>query len=259
MLYYCAAFASMMLRRFPAAATLLNQILVSLERNSQHNYGNNSHNSTISKKKDQMYALLTLMRCTVPGLDIDPQVSGRLQQKFGGKSSRIRNGDDSVFDELFNFGSPAFVMAHAPDYSNITDHNQFAKRQQSVPFLNEIKSRRNISKISSSVKFYTTVTVTRLAGLLNTTPEELRERLTFVKHKTLYRVETSKPSNGEVEAASSADSATWESVNDAPFHQGRHSCRVSSVSEGRLGNDSSGDYFMRNISRFEDIIQNVKS
>ena len=76
-----------------------------------------------------MYALLTLMRCTVPGLDIDPQVSGRLQQKFGGKSSRIRNGDDSVFDELFS--DSRFCDGPCPRLLNITDHNQFAKRQQS--------------------------------------------------------------------------------------------------------------------------------
>jgi translation initiation factor 3 subunit L len=263
MLYYCAGFASMMLRRFPAAGSLLNQILMSLERGNDNRNG--MHGSTINKKKEQMYCLLTLMRCVAPGLDVDPQVARRLEQKCGEKAARVRRGDDSAFDELFDYGSPAFVTAHAPDYSNITDHNQFAKRQQSVPFLNEIKSRRNISKISSSVKFYTTVTITKLAELLDTTPDELRDRLTFIKHKTLYRGEPSAEgaaaANGKENGMTGADGATWESVNDAHFYIKDDTVIVSAPAtneQERLGNDSSGDYFVRNISRFENIIQNIK-
>ena len=129
----------------------------------------------------------------------------------------------------------------------------------------EIKSRRNISKISSSVKFYTTVTVSKLAKLLDTTPEELRDRLTFIKHKTLYcsepSAEDATAANGKESGMIGADGASWESVNDAHFYIKDDTVIVSapaSNEQERLGNDTSGDYFVRNISRFENIIQNIK-
>jgi hypothetical protein len=58
-----------------------------------------------------------------------------------------------------------------------------------------------------------------------------------------------------------ADGATWESVNDAHFYIKDDTVIVSAPAtneQERLGNDSSGDYFVRNISRFENIIQNIK-
>ena len=88
---------------------------------------------------------------------------------------------------------------------------------------------------------------------------------TFIKHKTLYRTEPSAEdkaaTNGKESGMTAADGATWESVNDAHFYIKDDTVIVSapaSNEQERLGNDSSGDYFVRNISRFENIIQNIK-
>ena len=135
---------------------------------------------TISKKREQMYGLLCLIQQVAPGMAIGGVVQKRIDQKFGDKVQRIRRGDDTAFDQLFEFSAPNFITATPPDYTQRINHNQFAKRQQSLPFLNEIKSRRDINKISSSIKFYTTVTIAKLATLLDTSEQLLRERLMYV-------------------------------------------------------------------------------
>jgi translation initiation factor 3 subunit L len=133
-----------------------------------------------------MYGLLCLIQQVAPGMSLSGIVQKRIDQKFGDKIQRVRRGDDTAFDELFEFSAPNFITATPPDYTKYINHNQFAKRQQSLPFLNEIKARRDINKISSSIKFYTTVTIAKLATLLDTTESALRERLMFIKYKTLY-------------------------------------------------------------------------
>ena len=127
-----------------------------------------------------MYGLLCLIQQVAPGMAIGGVVQKRIDQKFGDKVQRIRRGDDTAFDQLFEFSAPNFITATPPDYTQRINHNQFAKRQQSLPFLNEIKSRRDINKISSSIKFYTTVTIAKLATLLDTSEQLLRERLMYV-------------------------------------------------------------------------------
>ena len=171
----------MMLKRFPEASRILNIISVSLERSNKNHQGQTMQAKTISKKREQMYGLLCLIQHVAPGMAIGGIVQKRIDQKFGDKQQRIRRGDDTAFDELFEYSAPNFITATPPNYSQNINHNQFAKRQQSLPFLNEIKSRRDINKISSSVKFYTTVTIAKLATLLDTSESDLRERLMVSK------------------------------------------------------------------------------
>lgn len=74
----------------------------------------------ITKKHDQLLALLAIVICLHPKT-IDKTVRNTVFEKYGDKISRMQKGEESVYEELFKYACPKFVVPSIPDYENLKD------------------------------------------------------------------------------------------------------------------------------------------
>ncbi|KAM9972999.1 hypothetical protein ACTFIR_012370 [Dictyostelium discoideum] len=178
-LYYYLGFAYLMSRKYNEATKALNTILVSVASKSKSQNFQSDHNE---KKTDKMYALLTICQALYPN-KIDENVSNNLKEKFGDKLLRLQKGDLSVYEELYTFAAPRCIGPVPPYISGFNVTALDPHRLQLSLFLEEVKQQSLLTTIRSYITLYSTISIQKLAGLLQIDPEDLRVKLTCYKHK----------------------------------------------------------------------------
>ena len=181
--YYYVGFSYMMMRRYADAIRMFSHILVYVSRTK--NFQKNAQYDSITKKNDQMYALIAICVAFQP-TRLDDTIHTALREKYGEQFTRMqRGGPDSIplFEELFRSACPKFISPTPPDFDNPEANVDPIEHHLSI-FMEEVKNNMWSPTVRSYLKLYTTMDLKKLAGFLEVQPEELRKWLLVNKQRS---------------------------------------------------------------------------
>ncbi|KAJ3412971.1 Eukaryotic translation initiation factor 3 subunit L [Chytridiales sp. JEL 0842] len=243
--YYYIGFAYLMMRRYSDAIKAFAHILLFVSRTKQYHTRSYQY-EVISKKSEQMYALLAICVALSPQR-VDENVHTLMKEKYGDQLMKMqKEGEEALgtFEELFLFACPKFISPVPPSFDVVANLSQAPTQQQLRVFLSEVKQQVLVPTIRSYLKLYTTIRISKLATLVENTPEELRTELLVYKHKTLQRrYESGSVLEGE-----------YSSTTDLDFYIKQDMIHISETKVGR----KVGDWFIRNIGKFDDTVTSLK-
>ncbi|KAI5848069.1 translation initiation factor 3 complex subunit L [Tricharina praecox] len=180
--YYYVGFSYMMLRRYADAIRTFSHILVYVSRTK--NFQKNSQFDSITKKNDQMYALMAICVALCP-VRLDDTIHATLREKYGDQFTRMqRGGAESlpIFEELFLSACPKFISPIPPDFDN-PENNVDPSQHHLKVFMNDVKNTISTPVLKSYLKLYTTMDINKLAKFVETDAETLRKQLVVYKQK----------------------------------------------------------------------------
>merc|ERR1712087_37525 len=244
--FYSVGFSYLMSRRYVDAIKTFSSILFYIGRTKQYHTRSYQYDQ-ILKKNEQMYALLAMCISLCPQ-QIDDNLASTLKEKFGDRMQRMQsnNVDVSAFEELFSFACPKFISPSPLDYDNLpANYNpQEAYRLQLRLFLQEVQQQKVLPTIRSFLKLYTTISIPKLAALLEETDEgTFREHLQCLKHKT----------HSLVWAGGAPLTGCSVSVTDVDFYVDHEMAHVADSALTRRHSE----YFIKQINKLEEIICNL--
>jgi len=181
--YYYVGFSYIMLRRYADAIRMFSHILVYVSRTK--NFQKNAQYDSVSKKNDQMYALIAICVAFSP-TKLDDTIHTALKEKYGDQLVRLqRGGPESLplFEELFRSACPKFISPTPPDFDNPALNVDPVDHHCAI-FMNEVRNTMFSPTIKSYLKLYTTMDLKKLAGFLDTEPEKLRSWLLVNKQRS---------------------------------------------------------------------------
>lgn len=233
--YYYVGFSYMMLRRYADAIRMFSHILVYVSR-TKNFQKNNAQFDSVSKKNDQMYALVALCVAFCP-TKLDDTIHTALREKYGDQLVRLqRGGPESLplFEELFRTACPKFISPTPPDFSDPATNVDPVDHHCAI-FMAEVKNTMFSPTIKSYLKLYTTMDLKKLAGFLEVEPEKLRSWLLVNKQRS-RQVRWSEGAllEGEIVQAGELDYALQGDL----IH----------VSEAKVGRRLV-DWYLRNLAR----------
>ncbi|KAF2196456.1 eukaryotic translation initiation factor 3 [Delitschia confertaspora ATCC 74209] len=171
--YYYVGFSYMMMRRYADAIRMFSHILVYVSRTK--NFQKNAQYDSITKKNDQMYALIAICVAFNP-TRLDDTIHTALREKYGETFIRLqRGGPESlpIFEELFRSACPKFISPTPPDFDNPEVNVDPVEHHLRI-FMDEVKNNMWSPTVKSYLKLYTTMDIKKLAGFLEVEPEKLR-------------------------------------------------------------------------------------
>lgn len=235
-IYYYVGFCYMMLRRYSDAIKAFSHILLFISR-SKSFHNRSAQYDSVTKRSDQMYALLAICVALCP-TRLDDSIHTTLREKNGEQLARMqRGGEESlpVFEELFTFASPKFMMLGPPDYENPANNIDPLQHHLKV-FMMDVKNTMLAPTLRSYLKLYTTLNIEKLATFVEISPEELRSALVVFKQKS-RQVRWTEGSllDGEVVNVSDLDITLNGDLID--------------ISEARIVRKF-GDWFLRNAAKY---------
>jgi translation initiation factor 3 subunit L len=181
--YYYVGFSYMMMRRYADAIRMFSHILVFVSRTK--NFQKNAQYDSISKKNDQMYALIAICVAFHP-TRLDDTIHTALREKYGDQLLKLqRGGPESlpIFEELFRAACPKFISPVPPNFDEPEANIDPIEHHLSV-FMDEVKTNMFNPTVKSYLRLYTTMDLTKLSGFLDVQPEELRSWLLVNKQRT---------------------------------------------------------------------------
>lgn len=181
--YYYIGFSYMMMRRYSDAIRMFSHILVYVSRTK--NFQKNAQYDSITKKNDQMYALIAICVAFSP-TRLDDAIHTQIREKYGEQLLKLqRGGPESlpIFEELFRAACPKFISPVPPDFEN-PEANVDPIEHHLAVFMDEVKNNMWSPTVKSYLRLYTTMDLKKLAGFLEVRPEELRSWLIVNKERT---------------------------------------------------------------------------
>jgi translation initiation factor 3 subunit L len=232
--YYYVGFSYMMMRRYADAIRMFSHILVYVSRTK--NFQKNAQYDSITKKNDQMYALVAICVAFHP-TRLDDTIHTALREKYGEQFNKLqRGGPESLplFEELFRTACPKFISPTPPDFDNPEVNVDPVEHHLRI-FMDEVKNNMMSPTVKSYLKLYTTMDLKKLAGFLEVEPEKLRCWLLVNKQRNReVRWNEGGLLEGEVIHASDLDYAMEGDL----IH----------VSEAKVGRRLV-DWYLRNLAR----------
>ena len=181
--YYYVGFSYMMMRRYADAVRMFGHILVYVSRTK--NFQKNAQYDTITKKTDQMYALIAICVSFHP-TRLDDTIHGALREKYGEDLNKMqRGGPESLqlFETLFKTACPKFITPTLPDFDH-SEVNVDPIDHHTRIFMDEVKNNMWSPTVKSYLKLYSTMDLKKLAGFLEVEPDELRNWLLVNKQRS---------------------------------------------------------------------------
>ncbi|KAJ9142517.1 Eukaryotic translation initiation factor 3 subunit L [Coniochaeta hoffmannii] len=181
--YYYVGFSYMMMRRYADAIRMFSHILVYVSRTK--NFQKNAQYDSITKKNDQMYALIAICVAFHP-TRLDDTIHTALREKYGDQLLKLqRGGPESlpIFEELFRTACPKFISPVPPDFDHPEANVDPIEHHLSV-FMDEVKTNMFNPTLKSYLRLYTTMDLNKLAGFLEVESEELRSWLLVNKQRS---------------------------------------------------------------------------
>ncbi|KAH6661172.1 eukaryotic translation initiation factor 3 subunit L [Truncatella angustata] len=232
--YYYVGFSYMMMHRYADAIRMFSHILVYVSRTK--NFQKNAQYDSITKKNDQMYALIAICVAFHP-TRLDDTIHTALREKYGDQLLKLqRGGPESlpIFEELFKTACPKFISPIAPDFENPESNVDPMDHHLSI-FMDEVKTNMFNPTVRSYLRLYTTMDLKKLAGFLEVQPEELRSYLLVNKLRTKQlRWADQGLLDGE-----------WVNVSDLDYALQGDLIHISEAKVGR----KLVDWYLRNLSR----------
>jgi translation initiation factor 3 subunit L len=181
--YYYVGFSYMMMRRYADAIRMFSHILIYVSRTK--NFAKNAQYDSISKKNDQMYALIAICVAFHP-TRLDDTIHTAVREKYGDQLLRLQRGGPEalpIFEELFKTACPKFISPVPPDFDNAEANVDPIDHHLSI-FMDEVKNNMWSPTVKSYLRLYSTMDLKKLAGFLEVKPEELRSWLLVHKQRT---------------------------------------------------------------------------
>ncbi|KAH0542165.1 hypothetical protein FGG08_003386 [Glutinoglossum americanum] len=232
--YYYVGFSYMMMRRYADAIRMFSHILIYVSRTK--NFQKNAQYDSITKKNDQMYALIAICVALCP-TRLDDTIHAALREKHGDQFARMqRGGPESlpIFEELFRNSCPKFISPTPPDFDN-PEINVDPIEHHLTIFMEDVRNNMWSSTLKSYLKLYTTMDLRKLAGFLECEPEKLRTWLLVNKQRS-RQVRWSE--NGLLDG-------DIVSTSDLDFALQRDLIHISEAKVGRR----LVDWYLRNLAR----------
>ena len=183
--YYYVGFSYMMMRRYADAIRMFSHILVYVSRTKNFTKNNAPQYDSITKKNDQMYALVAICVAFNP-TRLDDTVHTALRDKYGDSLTRLQRGGPEalpLFEELFRAACPKFISPTPPDFDNPSLNVDPVDHHCAI-FMDEVKNTLFNPTVKSYLKLYTTMDLKKLAGFLEVEPEKLRGWLLVNKQRS---------------------------------------------------------------------------
>ncbi|KAK8192557.1 hypothetical protein M8818_007727 [Zalaria obscura] len=181
--YYYVGFSYMMMHRYADAIRMFTHILIYISRTK--NFQKNAQYDAITKKADQMYALVAICVAFHP-TRLDDTIHTALREKYGEQFAKMQRGGPEalpVFEELFRSACPRFISPTPPDFDNPHLNVDPVEHHLAI-FMEEVKNNMYSPMVRSYLKLYTTMDLTKLAGFLEVDPETLRGWLLVNKQRS---------------------------------------------------------------------------
>ena len=180
--YYYVGFSYMMMRRYGDAIRMFSHILVYVSRTK--NFQKNAQYDSITKKNEQMYALIAICVAFQP-TRLDDTIHTALREKYGDQLLKLQKGGPEalpIFEELFRTACPKFISPVVPDFEN-PEANVDPVEHHLAIFMDEVKTNLFSPTIKSYLRLYTTMDLKKLAGFLEVDSEALRAMLLVNKQR----------------------------------------------------------------------------
>jgi len=250
-MYYYVGFAYMMMRRYADAIRTFSNILLYIQRTRGLFQMKTYQNDQINKQTDQMYVLLAMCLVLHPQR-IDESLHSMLKEKnYAEKMNKMQAGDLSEFEQSFTFACPKFLSPVPPTIEeNASDnagliHKEPLKLQLKV-FLDEVNQQMILPTIRSYLKLYTSMPLDKLADYLDISVDELEKHLLCFKHKMRNIVWTKGVSALEGE---------FQTESEVDFYIDKNMIHIADTKVDRRF----GDFFIRQIHKFEELNRGLKS
>lgn len=175
--YYYVGYCYLMLHRYSDAIKVFSHILLYISRT--RNINTSGQYDIVTKKSEQMYALLTILVGLAP-TRLDDTLKSGIKEKFGDKFIKIqRGGEDSisVYEDLFKFGSPKFISTSVPLSKNVNDPLYLHLKI----FMLKVKNVIFLPTLKSYLSLYSKLDLAKLSKLLDIDELELRSILLTYK------------------------------------------------------------------------------
>ncbi|ORY69597.1 eukaryotic translation initiation factor 3 subunit L [Pseudomassariella vexata] len=232
--YYYVGFSYMMMHRYADAIRMFSHILVYVSRTK--NFQKNAQYDSITKKNDQMYALIAICVAFHP-TRLDDTIHTALREKYGDQLLKLqRGGPESlpIYEELFKAACPKFISPVPPDFDN-PEANVDPIDHHLAIFMDEVKTNMWSPTVKSYLRLYTTMDLKKLAGFLEVQPEELRSYLLVNKQRTKQLRWTDQ----------SLLDGEWINVSDLDYAMQGDLIHISEAKVGR----KLVDWYLRNLAR----------
>jgi len=156
---------------------MFSHILIYVSRTK--NFQKNAQYDSISKKNDQMYALIAICVAFHPPDSTTP-FTLLYERSTAIKLLKLqRGGPESlpIFEELFRSSCPKFISPTPPDFDN-PELNVDPLDHHLAIFMDEVKTNMWSPTVKSYLRLYTTMDLKKLAGFLEVEPEKLKRLVT---------------------------------------------------------------------------------
>ncbi|KAG2188720.1 hypothetical protein INT44_003859 [Umbelopsis vinacea] len=245
--YYYVGFSYLMMRRYADAIRAFSTVLTFIQRTKQYHTRSYQFDQ-IAKKCDQMYALLAMCIALCP-TRLDENIHNHLREKYGDQLAKMQKGEDSisVYEDLFQYACPKFISPNGPNFDDLASISQVNEPYQhhAKIFLSDIHSQAMIPTLRSFLKLYTTMSIDKLAAFLEMDADELRTQLLMFKQRSRQQ----KWINGNLLEGDIV------STSDLDFCIKQDMIHIAESKVGRRY----GDWFLRNITRFQDVIATLEN
>ncbi|PWW75466.1 hypothetical protein C7212DRAFT_197643 [Tuber magnatum] len=181
--YYYVGFSYMMMRRYADAIKAFSHILVYVSRTK--NFQKNAQFDSVTKKNDQMYALIAICVALCP-TRLDDTIHASLREKYGEQFTKMqRGGPDAlqIYEQLFVSACPKFISPILPDFDK-PENNIDPSQHHLQIFMADVRNSMLAPTLKSYLKLYTTMDLKKLAAFIEVDPEVLRTQLLVYKQRS---------------------------------------------------------------------------
>lgn len=252
-LYYYTGFCYLMMRRYLDASRAFNTVLAYINRVKQY-HSRTPQYDQILKKNEQMYALLatTLSLCPAAQKNLEETINSQLREKYGEKITKmVRGGADGTFEELFTYACPKFITAAPPALDAPTANtNQEVYRLQLRCYLGLVHEQQHLPALKQLLKLYTSISLAKLASLLDLDEAALRSQLMLLKAASVC-----KTWSGEGDALA----GTLQPAGDIEFYvdvDPKSGQELVHVAEAKAV-QRAPEFLVQDIGRFQDIVREL--
>lgn len=248
--YYYVGFSYMMMRRYADAIRMFSHILVYVSRTK--NFQKNAQYDTITKKTDQMYALIAICVAFHP-TRLDDTIHGALREKYSEDINKMqRGGPESLklFEQHFKTACPKFISPTPPDFDHPEVNADPIEHHLRI-FMDDVKNNMMSPTVKSYLKLYSTMDVKKLAGFLEVEPDQLRNWLLVNKQRSRQmRWSEGGLLEGDVVNTSDLDYAMQGVSDTAGLHlnKANRAQDLIHISEAKVGRRLV-DWYLRNLAR----------
>ena len=204
----------------------------------------------ILKKNEQMYALLaiTLALCPAASRQLDESVSNTLREKYGEKTRSMASGATDAYEELFAYACPKFASAAPPNWDDPTANtNAAAYKTQLAAFMSLVEERKHLPAIKQVLKLYSSITIAKLASLSELDEVAVRGQLDLLSKTATVITWT----HGDALAGEP------QPCGDIEFSVESQNGQDLVVVREAKGSSITGDFLVRHIQKFEDIVKDL--